>query len=117
MPVFGTNGEYRTLLTWRSITVMTCKSVTRSRAAAYPAVFVTGRQSTDPAGTLQSEVQMKAGEITYASFESSAPRRWGDYTEMTIAPNGTTCSGILVNTVKTREQAMDAGNLHWLLQL
>ncbi|MCO5204182.1 MAG: hypothetical protein M9928_04090 [Anaerolineae bacterium] len=89
--VFGTNGEYRT---FADLAVNHCDDMqigySKSSSSMYPAVFVTGRQSTDPAGTLQSEVQMKAGEITYTSFESSAPRRWGDYTEMTIAPNGTT---------------------------
>jgi hypothetical protein len=45
-----------------------------------------GRLASDAAGTLQAEVQLKAGEIAYTSFETTAPRRWGDYTEMTIAP-------------------------------
>ena len=32
---------------------------------------------------------MKAGEITYTAFDG-APRRWGDYTGMTIDPDGQT---------------------------
>src|SRR5690606_14827092 len=63
---------------------------TKSSSSMFPAVFATGRLASDPAGTLQAEVQLKAGEIAYTSFETTAPRRWGDYTEMTIAPDGVT---------------------------
>ena len=55
----------------------------------FPGVFVTGRENGDPAGTVQSEVQLKAGEIAYTAFDGS-PHRWGDYTGMTIDPNGST---------------------------
>ena len=33
---------------------------------------------------------MKAGEIEYTAFDTPSPLRWGDYTEMTIDPDGTT---------------------------
>jgi hypothetical protein len=55
----------------------------------WPSIWYTGRKAGDPAGTLQAEAQLKAGEILYTAFDPS-PRRWGDYTEMTIAPDGTT---------------------------
>jgi subtilisin-like proprotein convertase family protein len=89
--VYSSNSEYRT---FADLAVNHCNDMavgyTKSSSSMYPAVFVTGRQSTDAAGTLQAEVQLKAGEIAYTSFETTAPRRWGDYTEMTIDPNGLT---------------------------
>ncbi|MBK8902657.1 MAG: hypothetical protein IPM53_15825 [Anaerolineaceae bacterium] len=89
--VYGSSGEYRT---FADLAVDACGNMavgyTKSSTSIYPGVFVTGRLATDPAGTLQSETLVKAGEISYTSFETSAPRRWGDYTEMTIDPAGTT---------------------------
>ncbi|MBK8905884.1 MAG: DNRLRE domain-containing protein [Anaerolineaceae bacterium] len=63
---------------------------TRSSSSTFPSIYYAGRQGTDPLNTLQAETQIKAGEITYTSFETFPPRRWGDYTGMTIDPNGTT---------------------------
>ncbi len=89
--VYGSNGEYRT---FADLAVDACGNMaigySKSSTSIYPGVFVTGRLATDPAGTLQAETLVKAGEISYTSFETSAPRRWGDYTEMTIDPAGTT---------------------------
>lgn len=89
--VYGSNGDYRT---FADLAVNACDDMavgyTKSSTSIYPSIWYTGRQSTDSAGTLQAEAQLKAGEITYTSFETSAPRRWGDYTEMTIAPDGVT---------------------------
>ncbi|MCA9954988.1 MAG: hypothetical protein KC434_09730, partial [Anaerolineales bacterium] len=85
--VYGSNGEYRT---FPDLAVNACNDMaigyTKSSSSMFPGVFATGRLSTDTAGTLQAETLLKAGEISYTSFETSAPRRWGDYTEMTIAP-------------------------------
>lgn len=89
--VYGSNGEYRT---FADLAVDACGNMaigySKSSTSSFPGVFVTGRLATDPAGTLQSETLVKAGEISYTSFETTAPRRWGDYTEMTIDPAGTT---------------------------
>jgi len=89
--VYASDGEYRT---FGDLAVDACDGMavgyTKSSSAMYPGIWVTGRLSTDPAGTLQAESQLKAGDIAYTSFETSAPRRWGDYTEMTIAPDGST---------------------------
>jgi hypothetical protein len=62
---------------------------TRAQAAQLPSVYVTGRKSTDPLGSVRPEVLVKAGEVIYASFDG-APLRWGDYTAMTTAPDGIT---------------------------
>ena len=62
---------------------------TKSSSSMWPSVFYTGRKAGDAPGTLQAEAQLKAGELAYTAFDS-VPRRWGDYTEMTIAPDGTT---------------------------
>lgn len=89
--VYASNSEYRT---FGDLAADACNNMavgyTKSSTSMYPGIFVTGRLDTDPSGTLQSETQLKAGEIAYTSFETSAPRRWGDYTEMTIAPDGAT---------------------------
>ena len=89
--VYSSNGEYRQ---FPDLAVNHCDDMaigyTKSSSSIFPSIFVTGRENTDPAGTLQAEVQLKAGEISYTSFETSAPRRWGDYTEMTIDPDGLT---------------------------
>ncbi len=60
---------------------------TKTGASLYPAVYATGRRATDPAGTLQAEVVVRDGAIAYDAFDA-APHRWGDYTGMTIDPDG-----------------------------
>ena len=89
--VFGTDGEYRT---FPDLAVNDCDDMaigySKTSSSMFPSTYVTGRESSDPAGSLQPEVLMKAGEITYTSFERSGPYRWGDYTEMTIDPDGQT---------------------------
>ena len=62
---------------------------TKSSASSFPSVYVTGRESDDAAGTVQTEVLMKAGEKAYTAFDAP-PHRWGDYTGMTIDPDGRT---------------------------
>ncbi len=88
--VFGSNDTYRF---FPDLAVNHCNDMvvgyTKSSSSMFPSVWVTGRQSGDAVGQLQAEVEMKAGEITYTAFDS-APRRWGDYTGMTIDPDGLT---------------------------
>ncbi len=88
--VYASNGEYRA---YPDLAVNGCGEMaigySKFSSSTYPAVFAAGRKSTTAAGTLEAEAQLKAGEITYTSFETSAPRRWGDYTGMTVAPDGT----------------------------
>ena len=61
---------------------------TKTSSNLYPSVWAAGRSAGSPPGTLDGEVQLKAGEVNYTSFEPSSPRRWGDYTGMTVAPDG-----------------------------
>ncbi|MCA9986111.1 MAG: hypothetical protein KDE59_17510, partial [Anaerolineales bacterium] len=88
--VYGSNGTYRS---FPDLAVNHCDDMavgyTKSSSSMFPGIWVTGRESSDSAGTLQAETQLKAGEITYTAF-AGAPHRWGDYTEMTIAPDGLT---------------------------
>jgi hypothetical protein len=88
--VFASSGQFRT---FPDLAVNKCDDMaigyTRSSTSTFPSIFVNGRLSTDPAGSLQSEVQLKAGTIAYTAFDT-APRRWGDYTGMTIDPDGKT---------------------------
>ena len=62
---------------------------TKTNSSMFPGAYVTGRSSTNPLGTVQGELLLKAGETTYASFDGS-PLRWGDYTSMRIDPDGLT---------------------------
>ena len=88
--VYSSNGDYRF---FPDLAVNHCDDMavgyTKSNSSMFPAVWYTGREHTDTAGTLQAEAQLKAGEITYTAFDV-APYRWGDYTEMTIDPDGET---------------------------
>ena len=54
-----------------------------STAGDYPSVVYAARVPTDPAGTLESEVVLKAGA---GSQSSGGYNRWGDYTSMTVDP-------------------------------
>lgn len=88
--VYASTGQYRT---FPDLAVNACGDMalgyTKSSSSMFPAVWATGRESGDPLGTLQAEVQIKAGEIAYVAFDGS-PYRWGDYTGMTIDPDGVT---------------------------
>ncbi|MBE2201943.1 MAG: hypothetical protein IAE79_25270 [Anaerolinea sp.] len=87
---YSSNGDYRF---FPDLAVNHCNDMaigyTKSSASMWPSVWYTGRQNSDPVNTLQAEAQLKAGEIAYTAFDPS-PRRWGDYTGMTIDPNGLT---------------------------
>jgi len=65
---------------------------TKSSATAYTQVWITGRESSDPAGTLQPEILRRAGQGNY--FDGYGCQggcdRWGDYTGMTVDPDGCT---------------------------
>ena len=86
---FGSTTEYRT---YGDLAVNHCDDMmvgyTKSSPNIYPSIYATGRQSGDAAGTVQPEIRLKSGEVAYTSFEGSAPRRWGDYTGMTVDPDG-----------------------------
>lgn len=88
--LYGSSGQHRI---FPDLAVNTCGDMvigyTKSSTSMYPGIWFTGRQSADPAGTLQPEAELKAGEVPYTAYDP-APRRWGDYTGMTIDPNGTT---------------------------
>ena len=88
--VFASNGDYRF---FPDVAANHCNDMavgyTKSSGSIFPAVWATGRESGDALGTLQAEVQLKVGEVNYTAFDG-APRRWGDYSGMTIDPDGQT---------------------------
>jgi hypothetical protein len=88
--VFASTGQFRT---FPDLAVNQCGDMaigyTKSSTAMFPSIFVNGRENGDAAGMLQTEVQLKAGTIAYSAFDT-APRRWGDYTGMTVDPDGKT---------------------------
>lgn len=88
--VLATSGEHRI---FPNLAVNTCGDMalgyTKTSANLFPGVYITGREDGDPAGALQAEVEAQAGTVTYSAFDGS-PHRWGDYTGMTIDPDGRT---------------------------
>ncbi len=83
--VFGSDGDYRI---FADLAVDACGNMligyTKTTSATFPSVWVAGRQATDPAGTIQGELEIKAGEVAFGES------RWGDYSGMTADPDGAT---------------------------
>ncbi|MCH8196830.1 MAG: PKD domain-containing protein [Proteobacteria bacterium] len=88
--VYASDGTYRS---YADLAANACGDMavgyTKSSSAMFPGISYTGRLFGDPAGELQPETELKAGEITYTAFDGST-YRWGDYTGMTIDPDGET---------------------------
>jgi len=86
--VLGTTGQHRI---FGNLAVNSCGDMvigyTKTGSTLFPGVFVTGRPAGDPAHTLQAETLVRAGALAYTAFDGS-PHRWGDYTGMTIDPDG-----------------------------
>ncbi len=86
--VYSSSNEHRV---FSNLAVNACGDMaigyTKTSSAMYPSIFVNGREDGDPAGMLQSEALVRAGEIVYTAYDGS-PFRWGDYTGMTIDPDG-----------------------------
>jgi len=85
--VHGTSGQYRS---FPDLAVDSCGNMmmgySKTSASSNPGVYAIGRDNT---GAMQQEMTVKAAEAVYDAFDS-APHRWGDYTGMTIAPDGST---------------------------
>lgn len=93
MGVFASANRHRI---YSDLAVDKCGNIavgyTRSASTEFGAVYLTGRQPTDPPGLMQGELLCKAGEATYtgppAVFNQNVTR-WGDYTGMTVSPDNT----------------------------
>ena len=93
--LYGSAGQYRF---FPDLAVNQCNDMlvgyTRSASDAYPGIWVAGRYGTDASGQLRGEQALHTGDRTYTSAEvltSERPaRRWGDYTGLTIDPDGIT---------------------------
>jgi hypothetical protein len=94
--IISSSGDYRT---FPAVVANACDDMaigyTLKSSASHPGAAVSGRLSTDPAGTVGSEVVTRAGEIVYTAFDINVPQgddtyRWGDYTGMAIDPDGVT---------------------------
>jgi len=98
--VFGSDWDYRS---FPSIAANECddmaigysysKAPGNSGGTWYPSIYVTGRKSSEPLGYVGGERLLKKAKTAYTSFQDNggvAPERWGDYTGMTLDPNGTT---------------------------
>ncbi len=83
--VFGSDGDYRI---FADLAVDACGNMllgyTKTTSATFPSVWVAGRHAADPPGTIQGELEIKAGEVAFGES------RWGDYSGMTVDPDGTT---------------------------
>ncbi len=65
---------------------------TKSSATTHTQLWVTGREFSDPPGTLQSETLQRAGLGNYTDGGGCGGGcdRWGDYSGMTVDPDGCT---------------------------
>jgi len=85
--VVGGNGEYRS---FPDLAVDSCGNMmmgySKTSSTTNPGIYATGRDNT---GVMQAEITVKAAEAVYEAFDG-APYRWGDYTGMTIGPDGST---------------------------
>lgn len=83
--VFATDGEYRI---FPDLAVNRCGDMavgyTKATADTFPSVWIAAREAGDPPGTMQGELEIKAGEVAFGES------RWGDYSGMTMDPDGTT---------------------------
>lgn len=59
----------------------------QSSSSEYMSMYVTGRSSGDPSGTMQTPVVAKAGQAPYSASFDSSPYRAGDYSGVTIDPS------------------------------
>jgi hypothetical protein len=88
--ILASDGDYRI---FPDLAINHCNDMligyTKTSASTFPSVYVAGRLAGDPPGQVGGETLLKNGEVTYFSYDG-APLRWGDYTGMTIAPDGLT---------------------------
>ena len=63
-----------------------CLGFTRSDASRFAEAVFTGRLASDPAGTMQTIQQLKAGQSSYSKFFSGTENRWGDYSNTVVDP-------------------------------
>lgn len=76
-----------------SLAVDRCENMaigyTKSSEAIFPSVAASGRRFFDPFNRLRADSDIVVGTEPYRSFQDpNAPNRWGDYTGMTIDPDG-----------------------------
>jgi len=76
-----------------SIAVNACGDMavgySKSSTDMFPSVALTGQRRNDRPGRVRSEVDVMAGTESYRSFQDpTSANRWGDYSGMTIDPNG-----------------------------
>ena len=90
--VFASDGDFRS---FPSLAVNHCNDMaigySAGNAETFPSVYVSGRRFFDRRGEVRDEVLLKEGESAYTSFQDNggaAPVRWGDYSGMTIDPDG-----------------------------
>ncbi|MEZ4514578.1 MAG: hypothetical protein R3C62_22115 [Chloroflexota bacterium] len=90
--VLGSNNTFRY---FPDVAANQCGDVvvgySRSSTSSFAGVYAAGREASETLGQLGGEVEVKAGERRYQSFSGDGPpHRWGDYTGMTIDPDGKT---------------------------
>src|SRR5262249_35141691 len=58
----------------------------QSSSSEYISVYITGRNSSDPAGTMETPVLAQAGQAPYSASFDSSPYRAGDFSGITADP-------------------------------
>ncbi len=64
-----------------------------SNSSTFPSVYVAGRQSTDTLSTMESEIQLYAGQaqqVALQGYSTVVGERWGDYSAMMLDPDDCT---------------------------
>lgn len=87
--LIASSGEYRS---YPDGAINACGDLavgyTKTSSSSYPGIWVAAAREADVTGP---EVEAKPGETTYTSFQNwRQANRWGDYTGMTIDPDGET---------------------------
>lgn len=91
--VLTTNGQHRF---FPDLAVNQCGDMaigySIGSSVSWPSIAYTGRRGDDPPGLLRGEKQLVTASQRYTSFETlgttKPARRWGDYTAMTVDPDG-----------------------------
>jgi hypothetical protein len=56
-------------------------------ASIFPGAYYTGREATDPSGTMQPTLTLAVGQDFYVRTFDSIRNRWGDYSSISIDPS------------------------------
>ena len=86
---------------------------TASAPTIFPGAYYTGRQRSDPAGTVQSSETLAAGVDFYVRTLGSGRNRWGDYSGMSIDPSDERTFWVFNQYALTRGTVINGEDGRW----